>query len=92
MLFFALLTLIVMSFRAVSVTEVFVERGQKYDQIVWDGHCSKINAIHVASGNQKMCECRQPINVNNIKSELLGAIFPDKDGFVKCYYDYRETG
>ena len=92
MLFFALLTLIGLFFRTVSSTEVIVERGHKYDKVIWDGDCSKIHAIHIAFDNQKMCECRQPINVSDIKSELLGAIYPDTDGFVKCYYDYRETG
>ena len=92
MAFFALLALFILSFQTASSTKVIVERGQKYDKAIWDGDCSKINAIHVTFYNEKMCECRQSINVNGIKSELLGFIFPDKDGFIKCYYDYRETG
>lgn len=91
MAFFALLALFTLSFQTASSTEVIVER-HKYDKVIWDGDCSKINAIHVAFDNEKMCECKQPINVNSIKSELLGSVFPDTDGFVKCYYDYRETG
>ena len=92
MAFFTLLALFILSFQIARSTEVIVERGHKYDKVIWDGDCSKINAIHVAIYNEKMCECKQPINVNSIKSELLGSVFPDKDGFVKCYYDYRETG
>ena len=92
MAFFALLSLFTLSFQTASSTEVIVERGHKYDKVIWDGDCSKINAIHVAIEDEKMCECKKSINVNSIKSELLGFIFPDKDGFVKCYYDYRETG
>ena len=48
--------------------------------------------MHVASENEKLCECKKLINVNSIKSELFGAIYPDEDGFAKCSYDYRETG
>ena len=51
-----------------------------------------IAAIHVAFENEKICECKKLINVNGIKSELFGAAYPDKNGFIKCSYDYRETG
>lgn len=92
MAFFAHLALFILPFQIASSTDVIVERGYKYDKVIWDGDCSKINAIHVAFDNEKMCECKQSINVNGIKSELFGSIFPDQHGFVKCYYDYRETG
>ena len=92
MVLFLVLTLIVAYLSSASPIEITVERGYDYDKIIWDGDCSKINAIHVASENEKLCECKKLINVNSIKSELFGAIYPDKDGFVKCSYDYRETG
>ena len=87
---FALLALFILSFQIASSTEVFVERGHKYDKIIWDGDCSKTSGIHVAIDNEKMRECKQPINKNSIKLELLGSVFSDKDCFVKCYYDDRE--
>ena len=92
MVFFVVLKLIVAYLLTASSIKITVERGYDYDKVIWNGDCSKINAIHVAFDNEKICECKKLINVNGIKSELLGAIYPDKDGFVKCSYDYRETG
>ena len=91
-MFFVVLALIVAYLSTASSIEITVERGFDYDKVIWNGDCSQIDAIHVAFDNEKICECKKLINVNGIKSELLGAIYPDKDGFVKCSYDYRETG
>lgn len=92
MVLFVVLTLIVAYLSTASSIEITVERGYDYDKIIWDGDCSKINAIHVAFDNEKICECKRIINVNGIRSETLGIIYPDKDGFLKCIYDNREIG
>ena len=92
MVHFVILTLIITYFSKASSIKISVERGHDYDRVIWDGDCSKINAIHVPFENEKICECKKLINVNGIKSELFGAIYPDKDGFLKCSYNYRETG
>ena len=92
MVLFVELTLIIAYISKATSIKITVERGHDYDKVIWNGDCSKINAIHVAFDNEKICECKKLINVNGVKSKLFGAIYPDKCGFVKCSYDYRETG
>ena len=86
------LALLAIYFPTTTSTKVIVERGYEYDRVIWNGDCSKINAIHVAFDNEKICEYKRIINVNGIRSETLGIIYPDKDGFLKCIYDNREIG
>ena len=86
------LALFVTYFPTTTSTKVTVERRYKYDKVIWNGDCRKINAIQVSFHNEKICECKQLINRNGIKSEILGIIYPDKDGFLKCIYDNREIG
>ena len=84
------LALLATYFPTTTSTKVIVEQGYDYDKVIWNGDCSKINAIHVAYDNEKICECKRIINVNGIKSEILRFIYPDKEGFLKCIYDKRE--
>ena len=86
------LALLATYFSSTTSTKITVGRGYYYDKVVWNGDCSKINVIHVAFDNEKICECKRIINMNGVKSEILGFIYPDKDGFLKCLYDDRETG
>ena len=86
------LALLATYFPTTTSTKITVERGYDYDKVVWNGDRSKINAIHVTFDNEKICECKRIINVNGVKSEILGFIYPDKDGFLKCIYDDREIG
>ena len=88
----SVLALLATYFPITTSTKITVERGYNYEKVVWNGDCSKINAIHVAFDNEKICECKRLINQNGLKSEILGFIYPDKDGFLKCNYDDRETG
>ena len=58
----------------VTSVEILVERRKDYDQILWDGDCSKINGSYATFNGTKMCACRV--------SGLYGTIFPNDDGFM----------
>ena len=46
------LTLIIAYISKASSIKITVERGYDYDKVIWNGDCSKINAIHVAFDNE----------------------------------------
>ena len=81
-LFTALLLTIFVSITA--SVKVLVQRGKTYDQIMWDGDCSKINGSQAVFNGKKMCACRQ--------LGLYGTVFPNDDGFVTCLYRHSKTG
>lgn len=84
MVVFASLILIVAFISVVTSAEILVERRKDYDQILWDGDCSRINGIYATLNGTKMCVCKM--------SGLHGTIFPDDVGFVTCFYGHSKTG
>ena len=74
-------------------TEVVIERAKDFDRIIWDGDSIKINGASFMSGEEKICACKKRMKVQNIKTNLFGALYPDGNGFVvTCSYNYRESG
>ena len=72
--------------------DILVRREKNYDTIVWDGDCSKLRASYAAFDREKLCICKEKLNVNGIKSELNGFFYQTVDGSLTCLYDQRETG
>ena len=73
-------------------TDILVRREKNYDNIVWDGDCSKLRASYAVYGAEKLCVCNKKLDVNGIKSELNGFFYQTMTGSLTCLYDQRETG
>ena len=84
--------LVVAFFPFSTSTEVVIERGKDFDRIICDGDCNKINGASFMSGEEKICACKKRMKVQNIKTNLFGTLYPDGNGFVTCFYSYRESG
>ena len=92
MVLLAVAKLVVFFLQLVASVKVLVERGKDFDKIIWDGDCRTINAVYDTFDTEKFCECKERIIRYGIKTERHGALYPDRNGFVKCSYNYRETG
>ena len=81
-------------FQFTTSTEIVIKSGRQkdFDRIIWNGYCNKINGVSFASDEEKICACRKRVKMNGITTNFFGTLYPDDNGFVKCSYNYRESG